>query len=151
MEYMLTTTGEPVRLDVLANADKSMVGLQIGNSKIISMQYTDFWTLVVSVLGTREINNFETTLFKYHAAPVHKENGEYDDSIIVMETVGDCFPTEIILNMLKLYKSMDVFSCYQFSYRIVDGRPHRTGMGKIWVREHAINWPFKSYHPVSFQ
>ena len=100
MEYIPTTSGERVRLDVLANADKSMVGLQIGNSKIISMQYADFWTLVVSVLGEREINNLEATLFKYHVTPVHKKNGEYDDSIIVMETVGDCLPTETILNML---------------------------------------------------
>ena len=149
MEYIPTTSGERVRLDVLANADKSMVGLQIGNCKIISMQYADFWTLVVSVLGEREINNFEATLFKYHVTPVHKKNGEYDDSIIVMETVGDCLPTETILTMLKLYKSMDVFSCYQFSYRMVDGKPHRGGMGKVWVREHAINWPFKSYKMTS--
>ena len=58
------TEGKRVRLDVLANADKSMVGLQIGKSKIISMLYVDFLTLVVSVLGEREINNFEFILFK---------------------------------------------------------------------------------------
>lgn len=145
MEYIPTTSGERVRLDVLANADKSIVGLQIGNSKIISMQYADFWTLVVSVLGEREINNFEVTLFKYHVTPARKENEEYDDSIIVMETVGDCLSTDTILDVLKLYQSADIFSCYLFSYRIVDGRLRSGGLGKVWVREHAINWPFKPY------
>lgn len=145
MEYMFTTTGERVRLDVLANADKSMVGLQIGNSKIISMQHAEFLALVVSVLGEREINNFEVTLFKYHVMPAHKENEEYDESIIVMETVGDFLSTDTILDILKFYKSADIFSCYMFSYRIADGKLHSGGLGKVWLREHAINWPSKPY------
>lgn len=149
MEYTLTTTGERVRLDVLANADKSMVGLQIGKSKIISMLYVDFLTLVVSVLGEREINNFEFTLFKYHVFPVQKKDGENDESIIVMETLGDCISTDSVLDILKFYQSSDIFSCYLFSYRIIDGKLRGGGLGKVLLREHAIHWPLKPYKMTS--
>lgn len=145
MEYMFTTTGDRVRLDVLANADKSMVGLQIGNCKIISVRYFDFLTLVVSVLGEKEINNFELTLFKYHALPSQQESGENDDSIIVMESVGDFLSAETVLDSLKFYQSTDIFSCYLFSYRFVDGKLCGGGLGKVLLREHAIHWPFKLY------
>lgn len=145
MGYKIKMTGEHVRLDVLANADQSMVGLQTDNSRIISMHYSEFLDLVTAVLGEREINNFELTTFKYHVFPIQQANGEINDSIIVLETIEDVIEAETVLDMLKLFQSSDIFSCYLFSYRVSEGKLCGGGIGKIFIREHAINYPYKPY------
>lgn len=145
MNYEIITSGERVRLDVLANADKSVVGLKVGNCRIITIDFTEFYSLVISVLGQKEINNLYTTLFKYHCLPPKEEGTETDNSIVVMETVGDTFCCESFVDSLKLYQSADIFSCYFFSYRFTSGSVCGGGIGKIYLREHQINWPFKPY------
>lgn len=145
MEYEIKTTGKRIRLDVLANADQSMVGLQVGNSRVISMHYSDFLNLVIAVLGEREINNFKITTFKYHTFPVQQSNGETNDSIIVLETSEDVVEAEEVLDMLKLFQSSDIFSCYLFSYRVSEGKLCSGGIGKVLIRENAINYPYRPY------
>lgn len=149
MEYQIKTTGKRVILNVLANADKSMVGLRVADSNIISMRYSEFRALVVAVLGVQEINNFDLTLFKYHTLPVQQKDGETDETIIVMETVEGShtaiFEPEHILNALKLYQASDIFSCYLFSYRVMEGHIQGGGIGKVLLHEHAIHWPNKPY------
>lgn len=140
MEYKINATGERVRLDVLANADKSIIGLQVGNCKIISMQYSELFFLVRKVMGEQEVNNFVNALFKHRCYPSEEES-----SVIVMETVGDLHEPEIILQSLKLYKAVDVFSCYFLSYRFMNNELHCGGIGKVYLPEHGIYWPNKRY------
>ena len=147
--YQIKSTGSRVMLNVLANCDKSVVGLEVANSKIISMNFSDLRELVISLLGPQEINNFDLTLFKYHTSPIQRKDGTCDDTIIVMETIEDSeqvyFEPNNILDVLKLYQATDIFSCYLFSYRVIDGELKGGGMAKLLLREHAIHWPPKTY------
>lgn len=149
MAYQVNSTGNRVVLNVLANCGKSVVGLKIANSEIISMNYLDLYSLVISLLGEREINNFILYLLKYHTLPIQREDGTRDDTIIVMETIEDseqvCLEPNSILDALKFYQAADIFSCYSLSYQVIDGKLKSGGMLKMLLREHAIYWPVKTY------
>lgn len=143
--YEINKTGERVRIDVLANVDNSMVGLHIGNSRIISIPFNDLFAIVVKILGEREINHFQTELFKHHALPLQDQN-----EITVMETTGDVFQA-INLDDLKLYKSADVLSCYFFAYKYYDCQIHNGGLGKVYLREHSIYFLSEKYTMTDFE
>lgn len=144
MEYSIDKSGNRVILNVLANADESMIGLHINNSKILSINYSDLLSLVLATLGERERNYFDLSLIKYHAFPVSQKSGEADNPIIVMETIGS-IDFEGILDALKFYKTVNIFSCYLLSYRYVDEKIYCGGIGKVFLYEHAIQWPDKPY------
>lgn len=146
MEYKLNTTGERVRLDVLANADKSLIGLQIENSEIISMAYSELRALVIAILGIRELNNFDENLMKHYAFPKNE-----DDLIVVMKTVEEELNWAFVLDALKLFQSSDVFSCYFLTYNDLNGRIKRCGHVKILNREHAVLCPYKPYKITNAQ
>ncbi len=133
---LLNTTEENIRLDVLANADESMIGLELGNSKIIPICYDDFYSHVISKLGKEEINNLRLALFKYHVLPV-QTNDNTKKNLVVMKTTGDLHSADNILDVLKFYQSSDIFSCYTFY-------PGNSCPRNL-LREHAIFWPVKSY------
>lgn len=149
MAYQIKSTGNRVIINVLANCDKSVIGLEVANSKIISINFYDLQKLVISLLGVQEINNFNLTLFKYHIFPIQREDGTSDETIIVMETIEEpeqaLVEPNSILDALKLYQSSDIFSCYLLSYQVIHGELKGGGIAKILLREHAIYWPTKAY------
>lgn len=134
MEYEINKSGEAVRIDVLANADWSVLGLQIGNSRIKLIPFDDLVEIVVTLYGKEEINHFKTDLLKYQVFPSQEQN-----IIIVMETTGTIFPT-IDLDYLKLNKSNDILSCYFFVYKFSDNQIQQGGHGRVYIREHFIQF-----------
>lgn len=146
MEYAVNQSGKRIIINVLANATKSLIGLQIGDSRIISVSYTDLFDLVLSIYGLQAKWGFEETMAKYHVMPLSDAE---DDSAIVMETIENSENSMPIAHdlpdMLKLYQSADIFSCYSLTYRFENGRIHSAGMIKNLLYEHAIHWPWKPY------
>ncbi len=138
MLYSVNTSGKPVMLNVLANTDTSIVGLEIGNSRIISMSEKELCEIDSKAhRGMMEYHRIRT-LFKYH---VLKE------PLIVMETIGknEISGGHRVPDMLKLYKSADIFSCYTTYYKFEQNNLTHGGFGEVLLREHPICWPVKPY------
>ncbi len=138
MPYSVNTSGKPVMLNVLANTDTSIVGLEIGSSRIFSMSEKELCEIDSKAYrGMMEYHRIRT-LLKYH---VLKE------PLIVMETTGE---KEIpggyrVTDILKLYKSADIFSCYTTFYKLTQNTLTHGGFGEVLLREHPIYWPVKPY------
>lgn len=146
MPYTLNASGKRVMLNVLANADASMIGIQIGNSRIISMQENELSAIVLSVYGAFMRYHLFHTLAKYHVLKP-KDDGT-SEPLIVMETVEENdVPVDYrkILNLLKLYKSTDIFSCYVAFYKYKDNAWSHGGAGEMIQPEHPVYWPYKTY------
>jgi len=146
MNYTLNTSGKQVMLNVLANADMSIVGIQVGNSRIISMQESELSAIVLGVYGDMMSYHLFRTLAKYHVIKP-REDGT-NEPLIVMETIEDNgMPVDYrrILDLLKLYKSADIFSCYTTYYKIEQEKIKHCNRGEILMFEHPIYWPNKPY------
>lgn len=137
MAYEIKQNCERVVLNVLAGADKSIIGLGILNCKVISMTMQELQDLVVLTRGQVELNYFHTTLFSHQ---IHACNNE---EIIVLEYVETTESDELlaycILDLLKLYKAEDIYSCYSLDYRYRDGKLTHSSLAKIIRYEHAID------------
>lgn len=148
MEYVINQSGNRVVLDLLANATKSLVGLEVNNCRIISIPYSELYAMVSSVYGVKGEWVFSREAFKYHTTPCSDAE---DDSVIVLESVevegfGDTVASDYtILEALKLYQSSDIFSCYSLSYRVKDGKIQHGGRGETFLWQHGIHWPEKPY------
>lgn len=142
MKYKLNTSGHTVILNVLAIPDYSVVGLSIWHSKIIIMSYAKFMNIASTIMDKQYLRESDTKIRIYFAL---RDN----DKLIVMETIeeykGLIFEPDIILKMLKLYKSIDIFSCCLISYRyyknkFIDGR-----ILKLHQNVHPYLYPMKLY------
>lgn len=148
MEYVINQSGNRVVLDLLANATKSLVGLEVNNCRIISIPYSELYAMVLSVYGAKGEWVFIRETSKYHTMPLSDAE---DDSVIVLESVevegsGDTVASDYtILEALKLYQSSDIFSCYSLSYRVKDGKIQHGGRGETFLWQHGIHWPEKPY------
>jgi len=139
MSYSVNTSGKPVMLNVLANADASIVGLEIGSSRIVSMSENELCQIDLMSHGAMLEYHRSQTLFKYRASK---------EPLIVMETIGENgVPAghREILDMLKLYKSADIFSCYTTFYKFKQNKLTHGGLGEVLLREHPTHWPDKPY------
>lgn len=146
MNYTINKSGKLVMINVLANADPSMIGMQIGDSQIISMDVDELDTIILNAYGEFMRYHYVHTLMKYHVLEPNTDGTK--KPLIVMETVEkDNFPTNYkeILNLLKLYKAIDIFSCYTAFYKFKNGRLTHGGAGEIIQPEHPMYWPQKSY------
>ena len=137
MIYQRNTSGNEVRLEVLACADKSLVGLNIDNCRIVRIPADEFRMLVYEVIGPREINTVFYSTFGHD-----KYNGTED--FIVLETVKNdsiVRRNDYITDALKLYKGPDIYICYWIAYRY--NRDVQKFQGANNVRmcryEHAYN------------
>lgn len=148
MGYVINQSGNRVVLDLLANATKSLVGLEVNNCRIISIPYSELYAMVLSVYGAKGEWVFIRETSKYHTMPLSDAE---DDSVIVLESVevegsGDTVASDYtILEALKLYQSSDIFSCYSLSYRVKDGKIQHGGRGETFLWQHGIHWPEKPY------
>ena len=120
MAYQLKTDGSRVMLYVLAGADKSLAGLSIRNSTIITMTFNELYSIITQTLGIQERNHFIISLFEHY---IHQRD---DEEIVVLESIeqGDkreWFELDFI-EMLKLYHSGDIYCCYYTSYKYKAGR-----------------------------
>lgn len=148
MGYDINLSGNLVVLNLLANATKSLVGLEVNNCRIISMSYSELLDLVLSVYGTKGEWVFTREAFKYGLTPLSDAK---DDSVFVLETVeaedsrNAVTSAYTILDALKLYQSSDIFSCYSLSYRFKDGKIQYGGRGETFLWQHGMHWPEKPY------
>ncbi len=145
MEYSLRADGNRVVLDVIACADKSLIGLTLGDSTFMSISVDELYSIIKKVSGEREFNLLTRKLI---------DNGlvsEAKKEIIIMETAGSCAENQClrhhILQLLRLYKPFDIYSCYMTCYRY-DGKDLKYGGNiKIAKHEHAsYNFYMKSYN-----
>lgn len=137
MAYEIKQNCERVILNVLAGADKSIVGLGVSSCKFITMTMQELQNLVVLTRGQVELNYFHTTLFS------HKIHACNNEEIVVMEYVeatecGNLLAYDI-LDLLKLYKAEDIYSCYSLDYRYRDGKLTHSSLGRIIRYEHAVD------------
>lgn len=148
MKYVINQSGNRVVLDLLANATKSLVGLEVNNCRIISIPYSELYAMVLSVYGVKGEWVFSRETSKYHTMPLSTAK---DDSVIVLESVEvegsrDTVASDYtILEALKLYQSSDIFSCYSLSYRVKDGKIQHGGRGEAFLWQHGMHWPEKPY------
>lgn len=148
MGYDINLSGNLVVLNLLANATKSLVGLEVNNCRIISIPYSELYAMVLSVYGTKGEWVFIRETFKYGLTPLSDAK---DDSVFVLETVeaedsrNAVTSAYTILDALKLYQSSDIFSCYFLPYRFRDGKIQYGGIGETFLRQHATHWPLKPY------
>lgn len=148
MEYVINQSGNRVVLDLLANATKSLVGLEVNNCRIISIPYSELYAMVLSIYGAKGEWVFIRETSKYHTMPLSDAE---DDSVIVLESVEvegsrDTIASDYtILEALKLYQSSDIFSCYSLSYRFKDGKIQYGGRGETFLWQHGMHWPEKPY------
>lgn len=130
MEYDIITDGRCVMLDVLVVADESLIGLEFSYFNFKKINYDDLCYLVRIVNNDdKEERVLMNTLFINHIVPF--------DSIIVLETIANVklenqqhnATSEAIsvLDIMKLYKSENIYSCYRLSYQFEeDGKPHQS-------------------------
>lgn len=148
MGYVINQSGNLVVLDLLANATKSLVGLEVNNCRIISIPYSELYAMVLSVYGVKGEWVFIRETSKYHTMPLSDAE---DNSVIVLESVEvegsrDTVASDYtILEALKLYQSSDIFSCYSLSYRFKDGKIQYGGRGENFLWQHGMHWPEKPY------
>lgn len=139
MSYKIKMDAKRVILDVLAGADKSLVGISIENCNIVQIPRNEFLALACTALGVGEKHLAFNSIFSHRAYPVAEEQ------LIVLETVKtsdmSSFHRDMILEALKLYKAADIYSCYWFSYRYEKntGELHHGSLGKVCHYEHAYN------------
>lgn len=121
MNYEIITDGSSVMIDVLACADVSLVGLEFGIFKFIKIKFEELNYLIMQLMGEREYSNFSMSLLYNHIIPF--------DNLIVLQTVFTDVDSEEIfakenlmkislLDMMKLFVSKSIYSCYQLSYKI---------------------------------
>ncbi|MGN1303492.1 MAG: hypothetical protein ACI4YB_00515 [Oscillospiraceae bacterium] len=138
MDYKIKK-GARVILSILAGADRSLIGLKIGNSNIIEITESDFSQLVLCTFNEREYNAFIYSIFS------HRARCDDNASFIVIETIETketIFSNDVILcDLLKFYKAIDIFSCYSLSYRFDENTNTIKSGGNIKIvkYEHAID------------
>lgn len=138
MSYQIKQNGERVILHVLAGADKSLIGLKVRHCSIIAMTVSEFHSLVIQTRSIRENNHFFYSLLAHHISV------NEDDELIVLEAVETddklSLIEAVLLPMLKLYNSGDIYSCYFISYRYVEGRIVNGGRAIMVKYAHAIGY-----------
>lgn len=143
MEYELKGNCDHVMLHVLSGADKSIVGIKIRNCSIIEMKWKELHNLVLLTQGIQEQNNFLTALL------CNNIRNKADTDVIILEALIDkerTFYEGDIIQMLKLYHSGDLYSCYHLSYRIRDGEVLSGGHVEMVQYAHAIGCIPGEYH-----
>ncbi len=151
--YNIKKNARHVTMNVLATNNDSLVGLKIGNSEFISMDIQEFQNIIIQFRGIEEINVFYYSIIKHFFGKRNfslKNNDQsfYRVKLVILETV---FPdeklsdeAENIIDLLKLYKSDDIFSCYWISYQNINGLTNGGGLG------HTNVYDFKYNHSINF-
>lgn len=148
MEYNIDVSGTRVRLDVLANADPSLVGVQIGNCRIISMPENELAGIVIAAYGELIRYHYLRTLTKYRTLiPTDTKNGSIKPLVVIETKEGNGGEADVrqIVNLLKLYKATDVFSCYKAVYKFENQKLTRGGEVELIMPEHPLFWPDQPY------
>ena len=152
--YQIKENARRVILDVITANDDSLVGLKVGHSEFISMDFPEFYELVMRFCGYQEIGNFERKLFEQKVGINREVNADGiidcdETQLIVLETIFSdekMAPEDYsIPRMLKLFKAEDVFSCYWLTYQNIDGRICGGGLADIVEYGHAIDHLPKKY------
>lgn len=148
MEYNIKRNAKVI-LNVLAGADKSMVGLRFGqNTSIIEISEEDFTQIMLMTRSKKEYNAYSYDIFKHRARIA---NDSKNASFIVMETIKT---TEnmiedyvIACDLFKFYKAKDIYSCYQLDYQCNNEINTVRGSGEVRIvkYEHAVDHLPRSY------
>jgi len=113
-----------------------MVGLQLYNCTILSMKYSEYEQLTLKFMGIAGQHKLLESLVERNIFTIN------DPQLIILEIVNKKgerdIPLELLLEMLKLYKAEDIFSCYGLHYACKDGIVSRIGHTRMIRLEHAI-------------
>ena len=139
MPYDFNLTGEKVVLDVIANADESILRLQLDGCRFIKMPFSEYFR-VCQVIGYRPSAQDLSTLFFRHNALVDLSDNSADYSVVVLESHNDPFIAYHLLDALKLYKSLDIYSCHSVNYTYTNDTVKFGGYGKVFniIPEHTF-------------
>ena len=139
MPYDFNLTGEKVFLDVIANADESILKLQIDGCRIIKMPFPEYFR-VCQEIGYRPSAQDLSTLFFRHNALIDLSENEKVPSIVVLESCKDPYTASRLFDTLKLYKSLDIYSCYSVNYTYTNDTVKFGGYGKVFniIPEHTF-------------
>lgn len=144
MSYQHRTDCKRVVLHVLVGADCSLVGLKVHNCSIISMAFQDLLDLEIKIHG-REILIHLTT------AITERQLMRDNSDLIVLELAeysegGIDFYENYLLEIMKLFKAEDIYSCYRTAYKVQNGDIVSEGFGYKVEYKHAIDFCPPRYH-----
>lgn len=136
MSYQIRSDCEQVALYVLAGADKSLVGLEFHNCRILSVPYVELLNIAIQVHG-REVLHYVTTSIA---------DGQYipnDSDLVVLEVAGYSggqidFYDRYLFTLLKLFKAEDIYPCYSLVYQCKDGVLSSQGFVHKIEYKHAV-------------
>lgn len=139
MSYSFKLTGEKVFLDVIANADESILKLQTDGCRIIKLSFPEFFN-ICHVIGYKPSDQDLFTLFVRNNAFVNLTENEKVPSIIVLESYKDPYTAFRLLDTLKLYKPLDIYSCHSVNYIYTNDTVKFGGYGKVLniIPEHTF-------------
>lgn len=144
MAYQYRTDCKHVVLHVLVGADSSLVGLKVRNCSIISMTYQELLDLEVKIHGRDILIHLTTAidergLIRNDSDLIILELTEYSDGEID-------FYENYLLEIMKLFKAEDIYSCYRTAYNVQDGCIVSAGLTFKVEYKHAIDFCPPRYH-----
>lgn len=139
MPYNFNITGEKVILDVIANADESILNIQIDGCRIIKMPFPEYFN-ICRIIGYKPSDQDLYTLFVRNNAFVDLSENEKVPSVVVLESCNDPFSAYPLFDALKLFKSFDIYSCHSVNYTYTNDTVKFGGYGKVLniIPEHTF-------------
>ena len=135
--YKYINNGSVVTLNILVGADSSLIGLKFRNCEIKSITVEELTSIATRIYGPHE----SIILFKSLSSKFLPT--EPKETLIVLEEVSDellsCYTSILFFNYIKLYKAMDLYSCYSLNYKIENELLKFGGTGKVAGYEHPLS------------
>lgn len=144
MVYQYKDNCKRVVLHILVGADNSLVGLKVHNCSIISMKFSDLTTLVTQTHGREAIHHLTVSLSE-------RQLIRNDADLVALEIIDKTgkeseFYEDYLLEIMKLYKAEDIYSCYRTTYAYQDGRISTEGFIYKVEYKHAVDFCPPRYH-----
>lgn len=143
--YSYIDDGRRVGLFVLANADKSLVGLKFKNCEIKEITVSEMSSLLLETYGAYEVPIFHKKITSLPITTVTSTNTTSkpqpinDISLTILEEVDSYGVTStLFFKSIKLFKSVDLYPCYSINYIFENGKPKRGGYSSVLDYPHAL-------------
>lgn len=152
MAYQMRNDCHLVALYVLGGADNSLIGLKVHNCTIVEMTFDELLSLVIKIHGEVALNHVVVSLSEHQLI-------KNDSNLVVLEIVEKAdnngktidFYEKYFLQMMRLFKAEDIYTCYFTTYSSEKGNITSQGFVHKLEYKHAITFQPPRYAMDDFE